>query len=200
MKKEKIVLITMLLFWLTSLAVYSSANNLQESITRLHILANSDSEEDQILKIKVRDAIISNTDILEGGYSKDKIDEALLMKIENIARQTIEAEGFAYDVRASFTNMYFDTCTYDGFAIPAGYYDAVRVEIGEGEGKNWWCVLFPPLCAPLAGKTIGEVAKDAGLTENDVGIIMKDGEIYALRFRSAELLGKIKHLFDNQLR
>ncbi|MBR5265056.1 MAG: stage II sporulation protein R, partial [Clostridia bacterium] len=192
-------LIFMLLFWLTSLVAYSTANNLQDSITRLHILANSDSYEDQMLKIKVRDAIISNTDILEGGYSKDKIDDALLEKIEDIARETIETEGFTYEAKASFTNMYFDTCTYDGFAIPAGYYDAVRVEIGEGRGKNWWCVLFPPLCAPLAGKTVSDVARDAGLTENDVGIIMKDGEIYALRFRSVELLGKIKHLFDNQL-
>ena len=199
MKKERLILIFMLLFWLTSLVAYSTSNNLQDSITRLHILANSDSYEDQMLKIKVRDAIISNTDILEGGYSKDKIDDALLEKIEDIARETIETEGFTYEAKASFTNMYFDTCTYDGFAIPAGYYDAVRVEIGEGRGKNWWCVLFPPLCAPLAGKTVSDVARDAGLTENDVGIIMKDGEIYALRFRSVELLGKIKHLFDNQL-
>ncbi|MBR4880249.1 MAG: stage II sporulation protein R [Clostridia bacterium] len=199
MKKERLILIFMLLFWLTSLVAYSTANNLQDSITRLHILANSDSYEDQMLKIKVRDAIISNTDILEGGYSKDKIDDALLEKIEDIARETIENEGFTYEAKASFTNMYFDTRTYDGFAIPAGYYDAVRVEIGEGKGENWWCVLFPPLCAPLAGKTVSDVARDAGLTENDVGIIMKDGEIYALRFRSVELLGKIKHLFDNQL-
>ena len=196
MKKEEVILSIMTVFVLLSLCTMPS-RGLESKITRLHILANSDSPVDQWLKIRVRDAIIQSTDILAGGYSKDRINADLLEEIENIARFTIKSSGFDYDVTAYFTNMYFDTRVYDGFAIPAGYYDAVRVEIGEGKGKNWWCVLFPPLCAPLAGKTIEEISLEAGLTKNDIGIIMKDGDVYALRFKAAEMLGNFRHLFDN---
>ena len=104
--------------------------------------------------------------------------------------------GFDYNVKASLTNMYFDTRVYDGFSLPAGNYDAVRIEIGEAQGKNWWCVMFPPLCAPLAGETIEQVALDAGLSQEDIGLITKDGEVFALRFKTAEIIGKIKHLFQ----
>lgn len=197
MKRQKLILTIMSVFALLSFTLMLPSNGLENKITRLHILANSDSKIDQWLKIRVRDAIITHTDLLEGGYSKDKINGDLLREIENIARFTIKRSGFDYDVKAYFTNMYFDTRVYDGFAIPAGYYDAVRVEIGEGRGKNWWCVLFPPLCAPVAGKNVKDIALEAGFSENDIGIIMKDDNIYALRFKSAELLGKIKHLFDN---
>ena len=196
MKKEEVILSIMTVFVLLTLCTMPS-RGLESKITRLHILANSDSSVDQWLKIRVRDAIIQSTDILAGGYSKDRINADLLEEIENIARFTVKSSGFDYDVTAYFTNMYFDTRVYDGFAIPAGYYDAVRVEIGEGKGKNWWCVLFPPLCAPLAGKTIEEISLEAGLTKNDIGIIMKDGDVYALRFKAAEMLGNFRHLFDN---
>ena len=196
MKKEEVILSIMTVFVLLTLCTMPS-RGLESKITRLHILANSDSPVDQWLKIRVRDAVIQSTDILEGGYSMDRINADLLEEIENIARFTIKSSGFDYDVTAYFTNMYFDTRVYDGFAIPAGYYDAVRVEIGEGKGKNWWCVLFPPLCAPLAGKTIEEISLEAGLTKNDIGIIMKDGDVYALRFKAAEMLGNFRHLFDN---
>lgn len=196
MKKEEVILSIMTVFVLLTLCTMPS-RGLESKITRLHILANSDSPVDQWLKIRVRDAIIQSTDILEGGYSKDRINADLLEEIENIACFTVKSSGFDYDVTAYFTNMYFDTRVYDGFAIPAGYYDAVRVEIGEGKGKNWWCVLFPPLCAPLAGKTIEEISLEAGLTKNDIGIIMKDGDVYALRFKAAEMLGNFRHLFDN---
>lgn len=196
MKKEEVILSIMTVFVLLTLCTMPS-RGLESKITRLHILANSDSSVDQWLKIRVRDAIIQSTDILEGGYSKDRINADLLEEIENIACFTVKSSGFDYDVTAYFTNMYFDTRVYDGFAIPAGYYDAVRVEIGEGKGKNWWCVLFPPLCAPLAGKTIEEISLEAGLTKNDIGIIMKDGDVYALRFKAAEMLGNFRHLFDN---
>lgn len=196
MKKEEVILSIMTVFVLLTLCTMPS-RGLESKITRLHILANSDSPVDQWLKIRVRDAIIQSTDILAGGYSKDRINADLLEEIENIARFTVKSSGFDYDVTAYFTNMYFDTRVYDGFAIPAGYYDAVRVEIGEGKGKNWWCVLFPPLCAPLAGKTIEEISLEAGLTKNDIGIIMKDGDVYALRFKAAEMLGNFRHLFDN---
>lgn len=197
MKKKKLILSIMSIFALLSLFIMSGANGLDGRITRLHILANSDSYPDQWLKIKVRDAIIENTDVLEGGYHKERIDLRFLENIEDIAETTVKKYGFDYDVRAYFTNMYFDTRVYDNFAIPAGYYDAVRVEIGSGEGKNWWCVLFPPLCAPLAGHTVENIALEAGLSETDVGIIIKDGDVYTLRFKAAEILGRLKHLFDN---
>ena len=144
-------------------AVYSetvSAREIEElshNFFRLHIRANSDSEEDQALKLKVRDDILEYTTNLLSSCS-DKTEAMRLVsanteKIEQIAKKRILAEGYGYGVRASVRREYFERREYDGFFLPAGEYDSLIVELGSGQGHNWWCVLYPCVC--LSGSTDG---------------------------------------------
>ena len=157
----------------------------RENVLRLHILANSDSEEDQALKLRVRDAILRETaeSFAQSGSREEtgRLARALLPKIEETARATLEAAGCTDAVRAGLVHMYFDTREYDGTILPAGYYDAVRIELGRAEGRNWWCVLFPQLC-------IGTAADCAGLEQIEQ---LAEGPEYRLRFALAEWLERL---------
>lgn len=123
-------------------------------VLRLHILANSDSEEDQSLKLTVRDAILEHSgELFDSSLTLSGAIEAAeeaLPEIERIAREQIEAQGYSYDVKASICETYFETRKYEKYTMPAGTYSALQVKIGKAEGKNWWCVLFPALCIPAA--------------------------------------------------
>lgn len=123
---------------------------LADSVIRLHVIANSDREHDQALKLKVRDAILkefgSSLDTYEGiDYSRAEIEKNL-EQIEKCAKDVIEKNGYDYDVKASLGQSDFPTKTYGNVTLPAGSYEALKVEIGSAQGKNWWCVMFPPLC------------------------------------------------------
>ena len=157
MKKNKFtsfILITVLLmlYIIISIHSYSLAvtNNLKNNLFRLHVIANSDSKEDQALKLKVRDNVLKYMNSLNINFSsKNEFLEKLnneLPNLEEIASQTIANEGFSYPVSAYITTCEFPTKTYGNISFPAGVYDALRIEIGEHVGQNWWCVMFPPLC------------------------------------------------------
>ncbi|MEF9983813.1 MAG: stage II sporulation protein R [Oscillospiraceae bacterium] len=129
-------------------------NYVRENTVRLHILANSDSEFDQGVKLKIRDEILaqygeifSETDNIKNAkiLAENKIDE-----IVNVANNKLIELGYGKKATGLVTNMYFTTRIYDGFKMPAGNYDAIRIIIGEGKGKNWWCVMYPPMCVPTA--------------------------------------------------
>lgn len=124
--------------------------NLSSSVFRLHIIANSNSDEDQHLKLIVRDNIINymNT-LISNSSTKDNIAFNISEHLEdfkNIALETIHKNGYNYDVNVSIGNFYFPTKYYGDISFPSGNYDALKIEIGESIGQNWWCVLFPPLC------------------------------------------------------
>lgn len=136
---------------LTSVFSFASdCSAVREEVLRLHILANSDSDADQKLKLRVRDRVLAETgELFSGAESLEKAQSLArdnLQKIEDAAKDEISKSGFDYDVSAGLCRMYFETRHYDGYTLPAGMYDAVRVEIGSAEGKNWWCVMFPPIC------------------------------------------------------
>lgn len=158
---------------------------LGEKLTRLHVLANSDSAADQRLKLEVRDAV------LEASEGAEEIDGALLHRLEQTARQTVRQAGYDYPVRVTREVCYFDTRAYERFTLPAGYYDAVRVVIGEGTGKNWWCVIYPPLCVGMCQTDWETMAREAGLTEDEIGLICEE-EGYVIRFRLLDLWGKVQ--------
>lgn len=127
---------------------------LRADVIRLHILANSDSQVDQAVKLQVRDNILARTG---DAFSKQSSRAAAmraakeaLPEIERIAAETLTENGFDLPVHAEVCNMYFNTRTYDDYTLPAGMYDAVRVTLGEGAGRNWWCVIYPPICVPAA--------------------------------------------------
>lgn len=126
-----------------------------DEVFRLHILANSDSEEDQMLKYALRDMILEDfNNIFEG--CENAVDAASaaeknLLLIEQKAQEFVKSQGYNYTVKAEVTEMYFTTRVYgDTLTLPAGNYKALRILIGEGKGQNWWCLMFPPLCLPAA--------------------------------------------------
>lgn len=158
MKKLKIgrifvILILLSLFILISAISYVDAvsNNIADSVFRLHVIANSDSKEDQELKLKVRDELLSYMNII----SKDSTNKQEAMQIANehkeefiqIAEKVIKENGYNYTVNVQVGKADFPTKYYGDITLPAGTYDALKVQIGEAKGQNWWCVMFPPLCS-----------------------------------------------------
>ncbi len=165
---------------------YGRCTGVRESVVRLHILANSDSEEDQTLKLKVRDAVVeAAAGWLDGA---ENADEALTMaqerlpELKAVAQQTVTAAGYDYPVDATLCTMYFSTRQYDTVTLPAGVYEAVRFTIGSGEGKNWWCVVYPPLCAGAAmeRKSLDDVLDSEQVT------MVTGGERFEVRFKVVE--------------
>lgn len=165
------------------------------SVLRFHILANSDSAADQELKLAVRDRILElDSRLFEGAQTLSEAKQAAqrqLDLIQKTALDEIRSRGYDYEVSAELTNMYFSTREYEAFTLPAGYYDAVRITIGEGKGHNWWCVLYPPLCLPAAetGRELGDV-----LTDEELAVVEGKNE-YQFRFALVELFEKIKDYF-----
>ena len=149
-----ILIITFLIFIYTFICaynyVYAVSTNLSDSVFRLHIIANSDSKEDQDLKYIVRDNLIQYmVKLCENCSSKTEVIEIAKNNISNfkqIAEDTVKEQGFSYDVNVEIGNFEFPTKSYGDISFPAGYYDALKVKIGNSSGQNWWCVMFPPLC------------------------------------------------------
>lgn len=138
----------------STFAFASDCSAVRGEVLRLHILANSDEEADQELKLLVRDRVLQETgNIFSGAENLEtaqKLAEESLQKIVAVAEDEITKNGYSYPVTASLVRMYFETRHYDDYTLPAGMYDAVRIEIGKAEGKNWWCVMFPPICVTSA--------------------------------------------------
>ncbi len=169
---------------------------IRSSVLRLHILANSDSESDQNLKLLVRDAIQN-----EAGYIFDganNIEDATRIATEEkerflqIARRVIAEQGYDYDVDLVVTQEYFETRTYDEVTLPAGTYTAVKILIGEGAGKNWWCVLFPCMCLPAAQEST-ELSKV--LDDEEIKIAQSNPK-YEVRFKVVEWFQSIVSFFS----
>ncbi len=138
----------------------AQSREISREVVRLHILANSDSEEDQRLKLTVRDAVLRLcADIYPGSCTKEEAESLLRKKLPQIeaeARRVVRECGYDYPVRGELVNMYFTTRTYGNVTLPAGKYDALRIEIGSGQGHNWWCVMFPPICVGAAQARISD--------------------------------------------
>lgn len=133
-----------------------TSEKIRSDVLRLHVIANSDAAVDQNLKIRVRDFILEEgKDIFDGSVNVEnavrKI-EPQISTLEKSAKDFIKSSGFDYDVKITLSNEYFTTRTYENVTLPAGRYLALRVVIGSGEGHNWWCVMFPPMCVPAADK------------------------------------------------
>lgn len=171
---------------------------LADKVVRLHILANSDSEEDQALKLQVRDTVLERAEeILERAHDRSAAEEDLreaLPELREIALETVAAQGYDYDVTAELADTAFPTREYDGFTLPAGEYLALRLVIGAGEGHNWWCVVFPPLCAQTT-TDVAQTAMAAGLDGGDVSLLTEESQGYVLKFKSIELWEGLRQRF-----
>ncbi len=171
-------------------AALRSQAALADKVVRLHVLANSDSEEDQALKMQVRDVVLDRAEALLSRSTDRREAEGLLrgnlLEFEQLAEAVVRQAGYDYPVTVELTDTRFPTREYDGFTLPAGQYLALRVLIGAAEGQNWWCVVFPPLCA-AASADVPAAALEAGLTEEEVGLITEESGGYVLKFKTIEL-------------
>ena len=177
-------------------------DGITDKLFRLHILANSDSEADQSLKLKVRDAVLENCSYLfencENAEQSAAAANENMDEIQMVAEQTLSENGSDYSVNCEVTEMYFDERVYGAATVPAGEYSALRITIGEAKGKNWWCVMFPPLCIPVATETAEELSEYSDVFTVEEIEMLSNPENYECKFYIAELIEKLKQHFDKK--
>lgn len=170
----------------------SECRNIEDSVVRLHVIANSDAQADQTLKLKVRDAVLEKCGLLfSENESKSSAENAIaqnLAQIETVANEVIKANGFSYTAKATLKKEYFETRVYKNVTLPAGRYDSLCLRLGEAEGKNWWCVVFPPMCLPCADE---ETELNEVLDEDGIKIVTESGN-YKIKFKIWELIKQLE--------
>ena len=196
---KKFVLIILLLFIYISICAFSYVNavssNIQDSVFRLHVIANSNKEEDQNLKYLVRDKILEYINSISQNYNTKediiKLANNNIEEIKKIAENVVLENGYNYPIKVSIGNFAFPTKTYGDITFPAGFYDALKVEIGEAEGRNWWCVMFPPLC--FVDVTSGVVPEDSketlkeNLSSEEYDLISENSDNINFKFKIVEM-------------
>lgn len=187
-KVKMVIILSFLLFIYTTICALSYAQDISSdianSVFRLHVIANSDSKEDQDLKYKVRDGLISYMkEICVNCTNKQEAIELVRNhqdEFKQIALNIIKENGYSYDVNINIGNFEFPTKNYGDISLPAGYYDALRVEIGEAKGQNWWCVMFPPLCfVDITSGIVPEESKETlenNLSDEEFALVSNDSE------------------------
>lgn len=170
-------------------------DDLRENVLRLHIIANSDSTEDQNLKLKIRDEILKQTgaafvdaNCLDAAEAEA---EKRLSQFTEIANKVIKENGFDYKAEVYLGDSYFETREYDTFTLPAGNYRSLIIKLGEAKGKNWWCVVFPSVCVPAAAE------QDLRTSVNDESAtVAEQSDRYIIKFKTVEIYEKIKSWFN----
>lgn len=168
-----------------------TSENISKEVFRLHILANSDSDDDQQLKLKVRDSVLKESEQLfkESGSLEETINicKNNISIFQKAVEKCIKENGYDYPVKVYVDKEYFNTREYDTITLPSGIYNALKIEIGEGSGRNWWCVMFPAIC--LSSATEEEL--DDYLSDEEMEIVNSDSK-YEVRFKIVEIYEKIK--------
>lgn len=198
MKRLELILLAGLLgavLYANVSSVSHTVDRLQAEVLRLHILANSDTEEDQTLKLAVRDRLLSCSEEVFG--DAQTLEEAYaaargkLERIREIAQQVVREQGFSYDVQAELVEMPFDERVYADLTMPAGEYEALRITIGAAEGHNWWCVMYPPLCIPAAESVQSDAAKAETYFDREEYDLLTNPRRYRARLKCAEVFSRL---------
>lgn len=201
-RKDKILLsvtaIIIILYIAFSFTYFTaSSESVRGDVVRLHILANSDSEEDQEVKLLVRDALLNeNTRLLSGGVNTENAEEYFLENKEKLletAKETLEKNNFNYDALISLGKEYFATKRYGELIFPAGEYTSLKIVLGEGKGHNWWCVMFPPLCVPAADDVEADESKTADYLTHGGEKIVNGGNKYVIKFKLLEIYEELRN-------
>ena len=175
----------------------AQCDNISNDVFRLHILANSDSDYDQSVKLKVRDKVLEySKSLFESASSKKEAESLISQNLDNITRvaqNELKHLGCNQNVKAEIQKMYFTTRYYDSYTLPSGMYDALRITIGSGKGHNWWCVMYPSICVSAASEQ-DEKAKQA-LDDGEYDIIKN--EKYSYKFKVVELFEKLCSCFKD---
>ena len=178
--------------------IVADRDRLNEDLIRLHVVANSDKSEDQALKLAVRDAITENLQAalekISDVESAKSYIQTNLPKLQALAQRTLHSLGCEDTVTVSLCRESFDTREYGTFSLPAGVYDALRIVIGDGEGKNWWCVVFPSLCIGTSSEEFEDTAAGAGFPESLRSALTGESEC-EIRFFLLDTLGELESRF-----
>ena len=195
-KDEKISILLLLFCVMLSFMIifiaegFDAAYAVREECLRLHVIADTDSEADQAVKLRVRDAILAETgDVFASCRSADEaVIKAAEMKdeIKEIAEGVLRENGFGYGAEIFIEEEYFGTRQYENVSLPAGNYTALRVVLGEGGGQNWWCVMFPPLCLPAV--TANNEESVYGVFGENGGDLVTGKSGYKVKFRIVEIV------------
>ena len=202
LKRFLIIFVLFISYILLSIFSYSNAvsEDISNSVLRLHVIANSDSTEDQNLKYLVRDELIKYMNSISKNISSKeeaiKLVEENKEEFYNIAKKVINANGFNYDVNIEIGNFSFPTKNYGDISLPSGFYDALKVEIGEASGQNWWCVMFPSLCfVDVSNGIVPEESKkdlENNMHEEEYNLISSDDLEFKFKFKLVELFENAK--------
>lgn len=190
MKKALLIFVAVIAFLVINSFIPSKEEcEIYNSTVRLHVIANSDSEADQALKLKVRDAIIEQMSTYNAKTKEEALDYINDDKenLKKIAEECIKKEGFSNPVDIEIGEENYPTREYEDFTLPAGKYTSLRVIIGEGDGQNWWCVLYPPLCTSYAIKPEKDEYIDVGFTKEQYDLITGNTKEYKIKFKLLEM-------------
>lgn len=189
-------IVVAILFSICSFA--KTSEEIRSDVLRLHVIANSDTSVDQNLKLRLRDYILQEgKDIFNGSVNVENAVEKIepvLPELEKSAKAFVNQAGFDYDVKITLSNEYFTTRTYETVTLPAGKYLALRVVIGSGEGHNWWCVMFPPMCVPAADKK-DEI--ENVFSEKEIKLVESKPK-YEPRFKVVEIYEQLKEIISEK--
>ena len=206
MKKIKALALVLIMIlcgaaFVRGMQVEAKANAVQEKLSgevfRFHVLANSDSKEDQELKMKVKEAVVDYMceNLSDAGNAAEAKAWAIRHKEELIrtAREVLQEEGCNDQITAEVVRCEFPDKTYGDIIFPAGWYDALRIKIGKAQGHNWWCVVFPTLCVPASSEGFQETAEASGLSSQLAGTLTREEGEYEIRFQFLDWLGQVKN-------
>lgn len=200
---KRLLLLLLLLFIYTFICAFSYVSavstDIQDSVFRLHVIANSDSAEDQNLKYIVRDKVLEYINSISGNENSKEdvinLAKANINEIQKIAENTINENGYNYSVKLNIGNFAFPTKTYGDISFPAGFYDALKIEIGEAKGQNWWCVMFPPLCfVDVTSGVVPEESKEVikeNLSEEEYELLSENSDDINFKFKIVEMFQNI---------
>lgn len=179
-------------------ALFRDREMLSKGLIRLHVIADSDGDAEQLVKLKVRDAVLDSIRQDLAGITDMEEARAYLQqnlpKLQRIADKTLKQAGFQETTVVTLCREAFDTRYYDTFSLPAGVYESLRVVIGEGAGKNWWCVAFPSLCLPMDGQRMEDAAAAGGFSKALTNTIQEEPG-YEIRFFLLDALGELEKKF-----
>lgn len=195
---KTVLICTLIAGLLWGAGIIAQRRQLSDGVIRLHVVAHSDSPEDQTIKLHVRDAVTGFLrEAMDGSKDKEQAKahlQQVIPEIEALANKTLEEQGCGDKAVVSLKREEFGTREYDTFTMPAGVYDSLRIVIGEGEGKNWWCVVFPELCVPATTRGFGEKAVECGYSDSLTAALTGE-KGYEVRFFLLDCIGKLENFF-----
>lgn len=193
---KKVVSLVLILGLVYGFFLFRDRQTLNDQIIRLHVVADTDEPEDQALKLQVRDAILKQMDAIKvAAASKEEAMQLLhdsIPALQEVANQVLKQSGSLAQAVVTLGKETFPTRFYETFSLPSGVYDSLRVTIGEGEGQNWWCVVFPELCVPAAAKEVEDTAAAAGFSD-PLSKTLTGEKGYEIRFWLLDCIGKLQN-------